>query len=90
MSRVLLVAAAVGAATVLVADWMARTDVGPDPGLSLLAMAIVATVLAYSHVRKCWECNNVALHRDNVRPHVLCKKCGSQDTRLVPCKSQKR
>lgn len=52
--------------------------------------AAVAIILAYSHVRKCWKCNNVALHRDNVRPHVLCKKCGSQDTRLVPSKSQKR
>lgn len=35
------------------------------------------------HERKCWDCGNVAEHEDNVVPHVLCKKCGSQDTRAV-------
>jgi DNA-directed RNA polymerase subunit RPC12/RpoP len=35
------------------------------------------------HQRKCHDCGNVAEHQDNVVPHVLCKKCGSQDTRLV-------
>lgn len=33
--------------------------------------------------RKCWDCGNVAEHADSVVPHVLCKKCGSQDTRLI-------
>lgn len=33
--------------------------------------------------RKCWTCGNVAMHEDNVTPWVLCKKCGSQDTRLT-------
>ena len=33
--------------------------------------------------RKCWECGNVADHEDNITPWVNCKKCGSQDTRLV-------
>lgn len=35
------------------------------------------------HLRKCWPCGNVAEHADNITPHVLCKKCGSQDTRLI-------
>jgi hypothetical protein len=35
------------------------------------------------HERKCWSCGNVAEHEDNVVPHVLCKQCGSQDTRLT-------
>lgn len=33
--------------------------------------------------RKCWDCGNVAEHADSVVPHVLCMKCGSQDTRRV-------
>lgn len=33
--------------------------------------------------RKCWDCGNVAEHEDSVVPHVLCKACGSQDTRPV-------
>lgn len=33
--------------------------------------------------RKCWDCGNIAHHEDNITPHVLCKKCGSQDTRLT-------
>jgi len=35
------------------------------------------------HRRKCWDCGNIAEHTDNVVPEVLCKKCGSQDTRVV-------
>lgn len=35
------------------------------------------------HERKCWDCGNIAEHEDNVVPHVLCKSCGSQDTRLI-------
>ena len=33
--------------------------------------------------RRCWACGNVADHEDNITPHVNCKQCGSQDTRLV-------
>jgi hypothetical protein len=33
--------------------------------------------------RKCHDCGNVAMHEDSVTPWVLCKKCGSQDTRLT-------
>lgn len=33
------------------------------------------------HERKCWDCGSVAEHEDNIVPHVLCKLCGSQDTR---------
>ena len=35
------------------------------------------------HERKCWECGNVAQHANNVTPEVLCKNCGSQDTRAT-------
>jgi hypothetical protein len=35
------------------------------------------------HLRKCHDCINIAYHADSVTPHVLCKKCGSQDTRKV-------
>ena len=33
--------------------------------------------------RKCYDCKNVAIHEDSILPWVLCKKCGSDDTRLV-------
>lgn len=33
------------------------------------------------HERKCHDCGNVAIHEDRITPWVLCKKCGSQDTR---------
>lgn len=36
-----------------------------------------------SHQRKCWDCGNIAEHLDNITPEVLCKICGSQDTRLI-------
>ncbi len=36
-----------------------------------------------AHKRKCWDCGNVALHDDSVVPHVLCKHCGSHDTRRL-------
>lgn len=39
-----------------------------------------------NHLRKCWDCGSVAEHSDNVVPEVLCKKCGSQDTRIVKTK----
>ncbi len=35
------------------------------------------------HERKCHDCGNVAVHQDNITPEVLCKKCRSQDTRVV-------
>ena len=35
------------------------------------------------HARKCWDCKNIAYHEDNVVPHVICGKCGSQDTRAT-------
>lgn len=40
------------------------------------------------HWRHCWDCQNIATHKDNVTPEVCCKKCGSQDTRAIrlkPC-----
>ncbi len=39
-------------------------------------------VAMMSH-RKCRDCGNVAHHLLDVIPHVLCEKCGSQDTRLI-------
>lgn len=35
------------------------------------------------HKRICWDCKNTADHLDNIVPEVFCKKCGSQDTRLI-------
>ena len=35
------------------------------------------------HYRRCWSCENVAAHVDSVTPWVLCRKCGSPDTRLI-------
>jgi len=45
--------------------------------------AAIDIVLSVSHVRRCWECGRVALHRDDVKPYVLCSVCNSQDTRKV-------
>jgi len=39
------------------------------------------------HQRKCWDCGNVAGHESDVVPGVLCKRCGSQDTRRTKNKS---
>jgi len=33
------------------------------------------------HQRKCWACGNLAWHAENRIPWVLCRKCGSADTR---------
>lgn len=35
------------------------------------------------HKRKCWDCGTIQMHADSQTPYVLCRKCGSQDTRLV-------
>lgn len=35
------------------------------------------------HWRQCRDCMRVALHVVNVTPWVLCRNCGSQDTRPV-------
>lgn len=35
------------------------------------------------HYRRCWDCSAISLHGDNVTPEVCCKRCGSQDTRLM-------
>lgn len=42
-------------------------------------------ILEMPHInkRKCHDCGNVAWHEDNVTPYVNCRKCGSQDTRLI-------
>jgi len=40
--------------------------------------------------RRCWDCGNVAEHEDSIVPHVLCKKCGSQDTRLTRAEERNR
>lgn len=34
-----------------------------------------------NHERKCWDCGNIAEHESDITPGVLCKRCGSQDTR---------
>ena len=36
-----------------------------------------------SHQRLCWDCGNVAEHKDSITPWVLCGKCGSQNTRRL-------
>lgn len=35
------------------------------------------------HRRRCWDCKNEAWHADNRTPYVLCRNCGSQDTRII-------
>ena len=40
-----------------------------------------AAVDEHLHRRTCHNCGNVAWHRDNVTPYVVCESCGSQDTR---------
>ena len=38
--------------------------------------------------RKCWNCGKSQIHRDSVTPGVLCRFCGSQDTRLLEKETQ--
>ena len=56
---------------------------GTDEASTALMEAAVDVVLSVSEVRRCWTCGNIALHRDNVTPYVLCSKCKSQDTRRI-------
>jgi DNA-directed RNA polymerase subunit RPC12/RpoP len=38
--------------------------------------------------RKCWSCGKEQIHISPVYPYVLCRFCGSQDTRLLKDKTQ--
>ena len=38
--------------------------------------------------RKCWNCGRKQIHREAVTPGVLCRFCGSQDTRLLKKETQ--
>jgi len=38
--------------------------------------------------RKCWNCGKVQIHISPVYPYVLCRSCGSQDTRLMKKETQ--
>jgi hypothetical protein len=33
--------------------------------------------------RRCYVCGDIAYHEDSRTPYVLCRKCGSQDTRRI-------
>lgn len=39
--------------------------------------------MAKEHYRRCWDCGAINLHSDNIAPEVCCKRCRSQDTRLM-------
>jgi len=38
--------------------------------------------------RKCWGCGKIQIHQDDIVPGVLCRFCGSQDTRLLKEETQ--
>lgn len=38
--------------------------------------------------RKCWNCGKVQIHRSDITPGVLCRFCGSQDTRLMKAETK--
>lgn len=40
------------------------------------------------HMRRCWNCDNEAMHQSRITPGVLCGKCGSQDTRAMDSDSK--
>lgn len=56
----------------------AKEDKYAHPSISEVMEAVPGL-----HWRCCWNCKNVALHADCVTPQVLCRKCGSQDTRKM-------
>lgn len=37
--------------------------------------------MSNAHYRRCWDCGAINLHETDYVPGVLCKRCGSQDTR---------
>lgn len=39
--------------------------------------------MSYPDYRRCRDCGAINLHSDNIAPEVCCKRCGSQDTRLM-------
>jgi len=43
----------------------------------------VDLILEYLHVRECYKCGDITLHKDNYGEYVKCKKCGSMDTRRL-------
>ena len=38
--------------------------------------------------RKCWNCGKKQIHCEQITPSVLCRDCGSQDTRLLKKETQ--
>ena len=38
--------------------------------------------------RKCWDCGKTQIHHEDITPGVLCRFCGSQDTRLMRKETQ--
>ena len=62
-----------------------RAELGDSVLLEALKVlvAIANDAQTMLHQRKCRTCGNVAWHADCVIPYVLCRKCGSQDTRKV-------
>lgn len=45
--------------------------------------AAVDLTLTVAHVGRCWRCDRVAMHRDNIQAEFTCGRCGSSDTRRV-------
>ena len=57
-------------------------DVTPYSEASIVLKAM-REAMPDCHYHKCRDCGNTAIHVDSVTPWVLCRKCGSQDTRRV-------
>lgn len=66
----------------LIRSWIFAAA-GTDDDVEAVAIAAVDLILEVAHVRRCWNCKRVALHRDGITPWVTCKVCGSNDTRKV-------
>jgi rRNA maturation endonuclease Nob1 len=73
-----------------IADLQAICNSTDDDTVTAIALHAADTLAALAsqlpqtlHQRKCWGCGTVAYHADNRTPYVLCRVCGSQDTRLV-------
>ena len=41
--------------------------------------------MSETHYRRCHDCGAINKHTDNIAPEVCCKRCKSQDTRLMKC-----
>jgi rRNA maturation endonuclease Nob1 len=63
-------------------EWADTFDPTSLVGIALTEIAAMLDVPTLNK-RKCHACGKEAWHAASKTPYVLCRRCGSQDTRLI-------